>query len=309
MRGIDVARDWYENTVAPELEREFGDLTGRIAVGLAGRGSECFGFDDDISRDHDFETGLALWLTDASEREFGFRLERCYARLRRELAPAARASAQSRFGGGEHGVMTIGDFYLRHLGFPDAPRDFRQWLYTPEYAFAEAVNGAVFRDDEGEFSRIRRTILTGMPEDVRRKKLAARAALMAQSGQYNFNRCLRHKEKGAAHLALAEFVRQAGSMIFLLNRRFAPYYKWLFRAMRELPKLSLLAESLEFLLTAGADDALLSEVVEAVCREVALELKRQELSDRDADYLEVHAIAIMGGIRSREIAALHLMEG
>ena len=309
MRGIDASRRWYDRTVAPALEREFGELTRRIAVGLAGRGSECFGFDDEISRDHDFEVGLTLWLDDDAEREFGFKLERCYAKLHRELAPISQVQTQSLLGDTEHGVMTISDFYLRHLGFPGAPQNFRQWLYTPEYAFAEAVNGAVFRDDAGEFSRIRHTIATGMPEDVRCKKLAARAALMAQSGQYNFNRCLRHGERGAAHLALAEFVRQAGSMIFLLNRRFAPYYKWLFRSMRELPRLAELSESLEFLLTQDAADALLSEVVESVCGAVVSELKRQGLTDENADYLEVHAVAITRCIHSREIAALHLMEG
>lgn len=34
-----------------------------------------------------------------------------------------------------------------------------------------------------------------MPEDVRRKKLAARLIFMAQSGQYNYSRCLGHKSR------------------------------------------------------------------------------------------------------------------
>ena len=37
--------------------------------------------------------------------------------------------------------MVIGDFYRRHTGIPGAPRTWQEWLYTPEYAFAEAVNG------------------------------------------------------------------------------------------------------------------------------------------------------------------------
>lgn len=309
MRALDLARQWYESSGKPMLEREFGDVVDRIAVGRVGRGSECFGYDDAISRDHDFVIGFSLWITEEDEREFGFRLERAYARLRREFPPESVSGASSALGDAEHGVMRIGDFYRRHLGFPGAPEDWRQWLYTPESAFAEATNGQVFRDDLGTFSAIRRTILSDMPEDVRRKKLACRAVFMAQSGQYNFSRCLRHGEPGAAALALAEFVRSAVSMIFLLNRRFSPYYKWQFRAMRELPSLSELAPELETLLVRELPDGEKIDRIERVCARIAAELRAQNLSDCTEAYLEPHAFSIMAGIRDRELRELHVMEG
>ena len=311
MRGIDAARRWYESAVAPMLEREFGDVASRIAVGRAGHGSECFGYDDEVSRDHDYFTGIQLWITEADEREFGFRLERAYARLRKEFPPDGEGAetGSSELGDAEDGVTLIGDFYRRHLGFPGAPRDWRQWLYTPDYAFAEAVNGAVFRDDLGVFSGIRDTILNGMPEDVRRKKIAARAVFMAQSGQYNYMRCLRHGEPGAAALALDEFVRNAADMVFLLNRRFAPYYKWVFRAMRDLPKLGGVSDALTDLLTNPVSGEAKAARIEDLCSVIVSELKAQELTDRDDVYLEPHAFSIQSGIRDHEIRELHIMEG
>jgi hypothetical protein len=33
------------------------------------------------------------------------------------------------------------DFFEKHLGYPGAPQNFQQWLHTPEYAFAEVING------------------------------------------------------------------------------------------------------------------------------------------------------------------------
>ena len=95
-------------------------------------------------------------------------------------------------GAPEQGVLTIGAFFNRHLGSPEAPATWQQWLYTPEHAFAESTNGQVFLDGLGRFTAIRQAILKDMPKDVWLKKLAARTALAAQSGQYNFTRCLKH---------------------------------------------------------------------------------------------------------------------
>ena len=43
MRGLDEARKLYDEYGAPMLGERFGDWEGRIAVGLAGHGSACFG--------------------------------------------------------------------------------------------------------------------------------------------------------------------------------------------------------------------------------------------------------------------------
>ena len=311
MHGLDAARHWYETAGVPMLEREFGEAVERIAAGRAGHGSECFGYDDGISRDHDYFTGFQLWITEEDERAFGFRLERAYAKLRKEFPPDGdtNPTGSSSLGDAEDGVSVIGDFYRRHIGLSGAPENWRQWLYTPDHAFAEAVNGAVFRDDLGIFSGIRETSRNGMPEDVRRKKIAARAVFMAQSGQYNYMRCLRHGEPGAASLALGEFVRNAAGMVFLLNRRFAPYYKWVFRAMRDLPKLGSCSDRLAELLTDGISGEAKAERIESLCAEIAAELRAQGLSDCDEVYLEPHAFAVQSGIRDREIRELHVMEG
>ena len=306
---LDIAEKYFNETALPLLQRDFPEELSTLAAGLAGRGSECFGFDDDVSRDHDYTVGFGLYLTCADERKYGFKLERFYSRLRKEFPPPGAASAGSRYGGLEHGVIIIEDYFERHLGYPGAPQDFRQWLYTPEYAFAEAVNGRVFCDCNGIWSKLRRTILEDMPEDIRIKKLAARAVAMAQSGQYNFMRCHRHGEEGAAMLALQEFVKNSISMIFLLNKRFAPYYKWAFRAMRDLPLMAEEESKLQKLLTAAVPVQERFQLIEEISLACIAQLRKQELTDIENDYLEPHAFELMNHIKSREIAALHVMEG
>lgn len=310
MRALETAQNYFFQTALPRLEADLPGVMPVIAAGWSGRGSECWGFDDDISHDHDFAIGFALYLTREAEAEHGFALGRFYTRLLKEFPPEQfPASLSSKLGGSEHGVIIIEDFFERHLGFPGAPQSVEQWLYTPEYALAEAVNGAIFLDNANVISRIRRAIAEDMPEDVRLKKLAARAVSMAQSGQYNFMRCTKHNEPGAAMLYLSDFVRSGISMVFLLNRTFAPYSKWALRAMKSLLILPELSGEFEHLLAGSEPPEQKAELVENICAKIIGELKIQQLSNLNDDYLEAHAFEIMKHIKSRRISSLHIMEG
>lgn len=307
MKGLDEARRFYEERGREMLHTRFPSYEGRIAVGLVGRGSQCYGYDDALSRDHDFEQGFCLWLTDEDDLAAGVALARAYRALGAEGPQARSAMAESSVG-----VHRISDFYRRYIGSPGAPESWQQWMSLPSWALAEASNGEVWRDDLGAFTSIRDQILNGMPEDVRRKKLASRVIGMAQAGQYNYSRCLKHGEPGAAMLALSEFVRDAAETVFLLNRRHMPYYKWCFRALRELPVLGDMAEPLAFLLTGennGEADKLKEQLVEDVCASALRELAGQGLCRGTADYLEGPAFEIQAGIRNPEIRSMHIMEG
>ena len=57
-------RRFYDQYVVELIHSRFGEYEDRIAVGIAGEGSDCFGYDDEISRDHDFGTGVCLWIRD-----------------------------------------------------------------------------------------------------------------------------------------------------------------------------------------------------------------------------------------------------
>ena len=133
---------------------------------------------------------------------------------------------------------------------------------------------------------------------------------MAQSGPYNYSRCLHHGETGAAQLAVNEFVQHAMRAIFLLNDTYMPYYKWQFRALRQLPRLSLLAEVLEYLLTTGNDEDIASEkqkVMEGVAGDIIRELHEQGLSRAACDDLEQHAYAVNDAISDAQLRNMHIL--
>ena len=310
MRGIELARAYWDACGAPMLQAQFPELMGRVAAGLFGSGSECFGFDDDISRDHDFEPGFMLLLPgeDIVDRRTAFLLERAYARLPKAFMGFERSRLQP-VGGPRHGVMRAADFFMEKTGAPDGALTVDQWLSLPEYALAEAVNGAVFFDGSGEVTAIRRR-LAAYPADIRRKKLAGHLLLMGQAGQYNYPRCLAHGETGAAQLAAVEFARHAMSAIFLLNGVYQPYYKWVFRAMRALPRLSLLAELMEYLISTDNDGELADakrDVIEGVAGDVIAALRAEGLTRADCADLEKHAYSVNDGIADARLRNLHVL--
>ena len=92
MNGLELARAYYEAYGKPMLERDFPGLLPLIAVGLTGSGSECYGYDDGLSRDHDFEPGFCIFLPDETviDRPTAFRLERAYAKLPKAMDGASR---------------------------------------------------------------------------------------------------------------------------------------------------------------------------------------------------------------------------
>ena len=307
MKGIELSEKFYNEAVKPYIAQEFSDYENRIAVGLVGHGSECFGFDDDTSKDHDHGTGLCLWITREDDEKIGFRLMRAYDNLAKEYGVKG---VERTYENGFRGVFVIGDFYRRYTGADGAPSTWQDWLYTDSVYFAEATNGEVFCDDLGEFSKIRNEILQGMPEDVRIKKIAFCAFKAAQSGQYNYARCLAHGEEGAAMLALCEFVRNAVELAFLLEKKHCPYYKWAFKAMNRLDKFAELRAPLEFLLTADNDETgrgVKKAIVEDISLALAKEINEQFALEMPTEYLEPFAFALQKRIKNAEIRNLHIV--
>ena len=310
MQGLEISKKYYEEYGLPMLKEQFPGLMPLVACGLFGSGSECLGFDDETSQDHDFEPGFCIFIPgeDKVDRRTAFLLERAYSKLPKEFM-GFRRSLMSPVGGARHGVQRTEEFFTEKISSPDGILTISQWLSLPEQSLLECTNGEIFTDDYGEISQIRER-LAFYPEDIFLKKLAGQLLLMAQSGQYNYMRCLSHGETAAAQLAVNEFVKSTISVLFLLNRRYQPYYKWSFRALRQLPKLSILAELLEYLLitdNVGDQAEEKYNVMESICSDVIDELMDQKLTQAICGDLEKHAYSVNDLISDPEIRNLHIL--
>lgn len=306
MRGLELARLYYEQIGRPVLEDRFPELLPQMAMGLAGEGSECFGFDDELSRDHDWGPGFCIWLDQRDYAEFGQEIQKAYDSLPGEWADFPPRSTTPE-GQGRVGVLCIQDWYKRYTSFPSGPHTLAEWRRVPEAFLATAVNGEVFSDPLGRFSSVRRHLLSYYPEDIRLKKLANRAALMAQAGQYNYLRCAKRGETVAARLALADFARAAMSMGYLLNRQYAPFYKWMHQGLRSLPKLPRLYDQIGQLFQTERP-AEVEEGIEGICINAVAELRRQDLSYSLDSFLLAHSGELLSRIRDPELRKTHIME-
>ncbi|MBQ6182762.1 MAG: DUF4037 domain-containing protein [Clostridia bacterium] len=310
MKGLEICRLYYKEYGEPMLKRDFADIFPLLACGLFGSGSECFGYDDEISRDHDLEPGFCIFLPgeDVVDRHAAFLLERAYAKLPYEYMGLFRQPAVP-VGGARRGVIRTAAFFAERTGSPDGILGEFEWLSLPDQALAECVNGELFYDGYGEVSAIRNR-LAHQPADVRLKKLASELLLAGQSGQYNYLRCVKHGEPGAAALALNGFANHIMKCCFLICGKYMPFYKWSFRALRGLDLPQGLAAELEKLVCggfAGVEEA--ARTAEKISAAIADELRRQNFVKSDTNELERLAYEINGSIAGEAMRNAHILAG
>jgi len=294
--GMMLARRYFA-AFSEQLFAPYARHRNRIAAGMVGFGSECFGHDDELSRDHDFGPGFCIWLSESDYVAFGAALQADYDALPKEFGgfAARRTNVRS---GKRVGVFPIGEFYTQFLGAPQLAISDADWLQIPEERLAAAVNGEVFEDPLGEFTRMRASLQNYYPMSIRRLKIGRAVAKMAQSGQYNLPRALQRSEMTTALLSQAEFIRYACRVAYALNGKYAPFYKWLHRGIKGLPVLAGLHEKIDLL--SHAPPTFAQALVEDICADVLRELIAQGYTQPGDSFLEAHVDQILG--RSRHIS-------
>lgn len=138
MNGLELARYYYETAGKQALERQVPDLVPRLAIGLAGEGSECFGLDDELSRDHDWGPAFCIWMTEEDFVKHGVQVQAVYRGL-----PDAVAGFSVR----KSGIMSSGAWaaYASRTGIAGIPdmhtgrETLAQWRQIPESFLATAT--------------------------------------------------------------------------------------------------------------------------------------------------------------------------
>lgn len=307
--GMELASGFYRDFGRPALLSRFEPYMDRMTIGLVGEGSECFGFDDRLSMDHDYGPSFCIWLSHDLYEEIGPAVAQVYDSLPRDYKNVSFGLRREQ-AAGRRGVIPTLPFYQKFLGNKVPPESALEWLAIPESYLAVATNGALFHSPDTEFVRIRKRLLAFYPEDVCKKKLAANLLKMAHAGQVNYERMAKREDPVAARLALDQFIEAAIRVLYLLNKQYCPYYKWMWRGLERLPARYGIPTMLRSLAAGRVlDREELLPLVEAVCAQIVAMLLERGYTDRSDAFLERQAYRVAERIAAPQLRNLPILMG
>ncbi|MEY9874730.1 hypothetical protein ABH931_004230 [Streptacidiphilus sp. MAP12-33] len=232
------------------------------AAALLGAGSEVLGFDTPRSTDHDWGPRLLLFLSPQDVAAHGARLHRVLA----ERLPKQVRGRSTHFrlvnervghlhptdGPVDHRVLVLdaGSWSTGHLGFDAASAEpaVRDWLAVPQQRLAEIAGGEVFHDGIGTLTTVRAR-LSWYPDQVWRYLLACQWQRISQEEAF-VGRCAEAGDELGSAVVAGRLVRDLMRLCLLLERRYAPYGKWLGSAFGRLAVAEELTPSLRGALAA-----------------------------------------------------------
>jgi Domain of unknown function (DUF4037) len=288
--GIELGRALYDEVVAPRLIRR------RHSAARLGQGSDVLGYDTPRSTDHDWGARLAV-LVEAGEPH-----------------PLAGVPAEFRGWPTEVVVVGIGSFLTWQLGFDPRQGITTDWLVTPQQSLLSVTAGAVYHDGLGQLEAVRRT-LAWYPRDLWLWQLGAQWRRIAQEEHFP-GRAAETGDDLGCRLLVARLVRDVMRLCLLLERRYAPYSKWLGTAFGRLNSASTVGPLLAQALTAATWPAQQRALV-AACQQAAIRHNQLGLTEpldpnprpfHDRPYLVVDADrftnACLAAMADRTLASL-----
>lgn len=253
--GLELSRRLYAEAVEPILTEHLPRLG--YAAALVGSGSEVLGFDTERSTDHAWGARLLIFVDEDAAADLPAQI----SGLLKQHLPAEVGGYPTRFGdsplepgtpvltrdpGGRHGVTvgTVSGFLTDELGISRTDDlDPAAWLTMSEQHLLEVTAGAVFRDDLGRLTAVRRD-LVWYPDDVWRYRLAAGWKRIAQHEAF-VGRTGEVGDDLGSHLVTLAIIRDVMQLAFLLERRYAPYEKWFGTAYARLELAGRLRDALD----------------------------------------------------------------
>jgi hypothetical protein len=300
MNTLALCRRFFEAHGYPILLEAFPDVTDRIAAARIGGGSDVLGYDDEYSRQGEWGPTFQLFLPDEDYERIGPTIREV---LHRKLPPEFEGFPTGRRGGPGVDVFGIHGYMRERLGISYFPQSQLEWLQVPESALCQFVRGEVFYDPMNELTGIRQRFAGYYPSDVWKLLLARAAYACWLYGEYNFPKRLAPRGDVVTGLiARGSFVDAAMRLVFLLNRRYAPNWKWIHREFTELPAVAKEIGPLLRKLALEPELGKEAKIVVQVCTRLKDAIRGQGLVGSEAKMDYVGAFDIMRTMEDVELA-------
>ncbi|MDB4939586.1 MAG: hypothetical protein JWO40_11 [Candidatus Doudnabacteria bacterium] len=245
--GLELNRMFYADVVGPLMKEHFPHL--KYSAALNGHGSDVLGFDTPKSMDHNWGPHLNMFFRKKDFRKYaplvnkmlrknlpytykGFSTNfskedpEAYLKQRAEFITSGEVNHIFRF-------FTIQSFLRHYIYFDrDDKIEFKDWLIFPEQALIEITAGEIYYDGLNELEKMRNKF-EYYPNDiwiyamrVQWGKIVNELAFQARSGE-------EEDELGSMVLA-GHMVQTIMQMVFLMEKKYAPYRKWFGTAFSKL---------------------------------------------------------------------------
>lgn len=259
--GLKLCELFYQNRVRPILNKEFPNL--RYSAAVIGGGSEVLEFDTAISRDHHWGPRVLLFLTPQDYSKLKHKIHQSLSNnlpyefmgystsFSKPQPNGVRLPVRIERGPVNHMVQifTLKSFFEARLNFDPAKKiEVTDWLTFPQQRLLEVVSGKVYHDGLGELQTIRAK-LEFYPKDVWLYLLAAQWTKISQEEAF-VGRTGHVGDELGSQVVAARLVREIMKLAFLMEKKYAPYSKWLGTAFAKLKIGSKLTPALRDVLLA-----------------------------------------------------------
>ena len=237
VKALDLGRAFFQEVVRPAMKKVCPQLLDQAACGRFGLGSECLGFDDAISRAHQWGPGVDIMLP---EKIFQQGAHELFTRVSHEFPKDFRGYklGAGHVGGAGLSPEGIESFLMRSVGRTTAPQTDKDWLDIPEEDIVNVINGEVWHDGLGEFTSIRRAFEAYYPDLVWKRRIAHWCRYCSGMGLYAMHRAILRNNFHYAFTTLGRTIKLTTELTFLLNRTYFAYDKWLYPLFQKLPRLA-----------------------------------------------------------------------
>lgn len=232
-RGLDIAKDYWLKWGEPWLASHYPELLDSMGVGIFS-GSDVLGADDALSRDHGWGPRF-----DVFREELGGLSNETLQEEMLAASPGQWDGFQNRYQFTPsiqvHNPLEYFANQFAGRRLPASPADWvccEYKLPNLESHLHYVRHGVVFHDPAGILKEVQAKLHT-YPDDIWFLRMAQLCFDIAHYGEYNYCwRLAKRKDPVAAEMAIGSFLQAVMALSIVMDRDYAPYWKWVHHVFR-----------------------------------------------------------------------------